>query len=427
MGAGVFASRRFVVNLITAVCLVFVSCSDRDSPTSPALSSPAGKATISGTLLLASDSPAGGAGQPLANVTVRVASTGQTAQTDAAGNFTLGGVSPGAVALDIHGPGIRSSATVNASPGVTTKVTVTVNRGRSTVSLVGRSNHVEGVVDSIPTASSFVLRTSRGMVTIQTDSNTRFRLEDAGIAFGNLKVGQRVEVEGSLQQDGSILAARVKVENEEQEDETRTPTPTPTGTPATATPTRTPKPEEVELEGTVGTVTGTSFILMTQSGPVMIQTNGSTIFRKGEGPATLADIKTSERVEVHGARQGDGSVLASRVDIEEEAEEKTPTPTRTPTAATTSVTTATPTPTRTPEPEEGIEREGIVGSINGASFVLMTGSGPVMVQTNSATLFRRDGSPASFADIKVGGDVQAEGALQADGSLFASRVSIKGE
>jgi hypothetical protein len=83
------------------------------------------------------------------------------------------------------------------------------------------------------------------------------------------------------------------------------------------------------------------------------------------------------------------------------------------------------TPTRTPEPEEGIEREGTVGSITGTSFVLMTGSGPVTVQTNSATLFRKDGSPASFADIKVGGEVQAEGALQADGSLAASRVSIK--
>jgi len=91
MGAGVFAFHRSVVNLITAVCLVFVSCSDRESPASPTSSSPASKATISGTLLLASDSPAGGAGQPLANVTVRVASTGQTAQTDEAGNFTLGG------------------------------------------------------------------------------------------------------------------------------------------------------------------------------------------------------------------------------------------------------------------------------------------------------------------------------------------------
>jgi len=352
LGAGVFASRRFVVNLITAVCLVLVSCSDRESPTSPASPSASSKATISGTLLLASESPAGGAGQPLANVTVRVASTGQTAQTDTAGNFTLGGVSPGAVALDIHGPGIQSSAMVNAAPGVTTKVTVTVSRGRSTVSLVGRSNHVEGVVDSIPTASSFVLRTPRGMVTIQTDSNTRFRLEDAGIAVGNLKVGQRVEVEGSLQPDGSILAARVKIENEEQEDETRTPTPTPTGTPATATPTRTPKPEDDE--------------------------------------------------------------------------DRTRTPTAT-TTATTPLPTRTPTPTKTPEPEEEIEREGTVGVINGTSFVLMTDAGALMVQTNAATQIRKDGNPASLADIKPGGKVQVEGALQADASLLASRVSIKGD
>jgi len=124
-------------------------------------------------------------------------------------------------------------------------------------------------------------------------------------------------------------------------------------------------------------------------------------------------------------------VLASRVNIEEEeAEEPTKTPTATVTATTTATTplpTRTPTPTRTPEPEEEFEREGTVGSINGTSFVLMTGSGPVTVRTNSATLFRGDGSPASFADIKVGGEVKAEGALQADGSILASRVSIKGE
>ena len=75
MAPGVSALRRTVVNLLTAACLVAVSCSDRESPTSPGSSSPMGKATISGTLLAASDAPAGGAsgaGQPLGNVTVRV-------------------------------------------------------------------------------------------------------------------------------------------------------------------------------------------------------------------------------------------------------------------------------------------------------------------------------------------------------------------
>ena len=57
----------------------------------------------------------------------------------------------------------------------------------------------------------------------------------------------------------------------------------------------------------------------------------------------------------------------------------------------------------------------------------MTRSGAVTVQTNSATRFRRDGDPASFADITMGREVDVEGALQADGSLLASQVSIKGD
>jgi len=87
----------------------------------------------------------------------------------------------------------------------------------------------------------------------------------------------------------------------------------------------------------------------------------------------------------------------------------------------------TPTPTRTPEPEGEFEREGTVGSINGTSFVLTTDTGAVMVQTNAATQFRKDGNPASFADIKTGGEVQVEGAIQGDASVLASRVSIKGD
>ena len=159
MAAGVSASRRSVVNLLIAACLVAVSCSDRDSPTSPMSSSSSpGKVTISGTLLAAGDAPAGGApgaGQPLANVTVRVASTGQTAQTDASGNFTLSGVSPGAVALEIRGAGVQASATVNASSAAVTRVTVTVSRGRSTVSLVrAAASRGSWTASRLPRASS---------------------------------------------------------------------------------------------------------------------------------------------------------------------------------------------------------------------------------------------------------------------------------
>ena len=94
---------------------------------------------------------------------------------------------------------------------------------------------------------------------------------------------------------------------------------------------------------------------MTRSTPVTIQTDSATIFRRDKSPATFADVKTGGRVEVKGARQADGSVLTSRVDIEEDEDEdrtKTPTPTPTmTTTATTPLSTRTPTPTKTPEPE----------------------------------------------------------------------------
>jgi hypothetical protein len=430
MAARVSASRRFVVNLFTAVCLVAVSCSDRESPTSPASSSPMGKAAISGTLLVASDEHAGGAGQPLSGVTVRVSSTGQTAETDAAGNFTLSGVSPGAVGLDFRGAGIQASMSVNASPGVITRITVTVNRGRGTVSLRPRSDGNEGIVDSIDLpGKSFVVKNPRGMVKVLTDPATVFRMGGSLLSLGDLKTGQKVEVEGSPQPDGSLLAKKVNIENPEQEEEV-TRTPTVTTTPGTATPTRIPRPEGVELEGAVGPINGASFVLMTRSGSVMIQTNSSTLFRKEDGPATLADIKTGGRVEVEGTRQNDGSVLASGVKIEgEDDQERTKTPTgiaTTTTTATTPQPTRTPTPTRTPE-IEGAELEGTVGPIKGTSFVLMTRSGPVTIQTNAATQFRKDGDPLSFADIKTGAEVEVEGASQPDGSVPASRVSIKGD
>ena len=434
MAAGVSASRRSVINLITAVCLVAVSCSDRESPTSPGSSSPLGKAAISGTLLAASDGHAGGAtgaGQPLSGVTVRVASTGQTAETDAAGNFTLVGVSPGTVGLDFRGAGIQASTTVNASPGVITKVTVTVNRdrGHGTVSLTPRSDGIEGTVDSIILPASFVLKSPRGMVTVQTDVGTVFRMRGSPAGFGDLKTGQRVEVEGALAPGGPLNARKVDIEDEQEEARTPTATPTGTITPPTATPTRSPRPEGVELEGTVGPVNGTSFMLMTRSGSVTIQTDSATQLRKEDGPATFTDIKTGVKVEVEGTRQNDGSVLASRVNVEaEDAEERTKTPTGMPATTTTATTpqpTRTPTPTRTPE-VEGADLEGTVGGISGSTFMLMTRSGPVTIQTNPATQFRNDDNPATFGDIKPGIEVEVKGTTQPDSSVVASRVSLKG-
>ena len=238
-----------VVGLLTTVGFLAISCS-KESPTSPAASAsaPAGRATISGTLVNATAQ--GLAGDPLPGVTVRAAGARQSTQTDDGGRFTLSDLPPGQVALEFRGAGISSGVTFNAAAGTTTRVTVALNRGRGTVTVLPRSegNGAEGIVDSIPTATSFVLRTAQGLVTIQTDANTLFRNEGSIATFADLKVGLRVEVEGARQADGSILAARVNFEEVEKPEATKTPTPTGTITPATPRPTRTPELEPTEIE-----------------------------------------------------------------------------------------------------------------------------------------------------------------------------------
>jgi hypothetical protein len=324
MAARVFTLRRSVFGLIMVSCLAGVSCSDRESPTAPGASSAAGKATISGTLLAAA--AAQGAPQALAGVTVRVASSGQTAETDAAGNFTLAGVSPGAVNLDFRGAGIQAITTVSASPGAITRITVTVDRGRGTVSLSPRSDDdktkTPTVTGTPPTATP--TRTPR-----PDDDDNRTKTPTV---TGTPPTATPTRTPGPDDDDNRTKTPTVTgtpptatptrtPRPDDDDDRTKTPTLTPTatvtgGSPSTPTPTRTPEPGEgTELEGTVGTTSGTSFMLMTRSGTVTIQTNSGTQFRHDGDSASLADVKTGIEVEVQGARQPDGSVLASRVSI----------------------------------------------------------------------------------------------------------------
>jgi len=409
MAAAVSAFRRSVFSLIIAAGLAGISCSDRESPTGPSSSSGGGKATISGTLLAEPEAIASGvsgSAQPLAGVSVRVASSGQTAQTDAAGNFTLAGVSPGAVSLDFRGAGVQASTTVTVSPGVIARITVTLNRGRGTVSLSPRSDGIEGIVDTINSAGmSFVLKTPGGMVTVQTEPGTVFRMGGSPVGFGDLKSGQRVEVEGSPV-GGSLMAKKVNIENVEPE-ETRTPTPTVTGTPPTATSTRTPRPDDNDNRTKTPTVTGTPPTATSTRTPGPDDDDNGT-----KTPTVTGTPPTATPTRTPGPDDDDN---------------RTKTPSSTPTATVTGGAPSTPTPTRTPEPGEGADLEGTVGTTSGTSFMLMTGPGLVTIQTNSGTQFRRDGNLASLPDIKTGVDVEVQGASQPDGSVLASRVSINGD
>lgn len=294
MEPGVPANRRSVVFLFISLGLIAVSCSDHEMPTAPRVGA---------------SSPTAGSGSSSA-VASGVADRGR-----------------GTVRVDPRRRGDDETRT--PAPTVTgTPPTVTATRTPRPAEV-----EVEGTIAGI-TAPGFVLMTRSGPVTVQTGPNTVFRSRGNIVGFSDLKVGQRVEVEGVRQNDGSILAAKVQIEDEnedEREERTKTPTitPTPGGptdtpsatrTPASPTPTRTPEPEdeqEREVEGTISSLGGSSFTILTKSGPVTVQTNAATQFRRGGDSRSFADLKIGQKVEVKGQLQPDKSILASRVSIED--------------------------------------------------------------------------------------------------------------
>jgi hypothetical protein len=118
---------------------------------------------------------------------------------------------------------------------------------------------------------------------IITSAETRFK----SLSCGDLTDGRFVEVEGVRQADGRILAGKVEVEDELEE-------------------------QEVEISGTLSGLSGTcpdvSFIV--QGRPV--HANRGTVFES----LSCAAVRDGLAVEVKGAAQPDGSVLALRIKAE---------------------------------------------------------------------------------------------------------------
>jgi hypothetical protein len=73
-------------------------------------------------------------------------------------------------------------------------------------------NEVEitGMVLSINAPASFVVQTENGPYTV---------IPGEGFDFNSIQVGDTVEVEGSLNEDGSIAATKIEVESPEEEDD----------------------------------------------------------------------------------------------------------------------------------------------------------------------------------------------------------------
>jgi len=129
-------------------------------------------------------------------------------------------------------------------------------------------------------------------LTVVTDASTRF----AGVpGFADLKVGDRVLVQGTLQSGGSVQARLV-----------------------VKLPLAPPPRAEVEIEGAITSLTAPDRL---QVGGKTVVIDSSTRF-EGEHDRALAfaDLKVGDRIEVEGVAQADGTILAREIEREDEEE-----------------------------------------------------------------------------------------------------------
>jgi hypothetical protein len=277
----------FLIHVVLFGALLTSGCGNSDSksalPSAPsAVTAPAmvPRTGAAVTGMIQSAAAASGIGTTLFTPqTVTASGSSVSGQIDTAGRFTLSGIPPGQVELRFDGPGGSASLPVGLlTDGQHVAITVTLNG--TTATLAGREHAVElhgaltGLTGTCPTVSFTVMGT-----VVKTTAATRFE----GVPCGTLAAGTMVEVEGTPQPDGSVVAMKVAAEV-----------------------------REVELHGALTGLSGTcptvSFTVM----GTVVKTSAATRF---EG-ATCGTLVTGTTVEVEGTLQADGSVLAMKVAAE---------------------------------------------------------------------------------------------------------------
>jgi Domain of unknown function (DUF5666) len=177
-----------------------------------------------------------------AGVRVTVIGTGASSTTDSSGRFVLTDIQAGKpVSLRFEAPGIDAVLGLGGLvAGQTLTITVSLSHDHATLDDPddspspspgpspspepspspkpphGHDGEVElkGVVESITPPSLMVA----GRV-VQTDANTEIKRNGDRIGLADLKLQDKVEVKGTTQADGSVLARKITVDSEGDDDD----------------------------------------------------------------------------------------------------------------------------------------------------------------------------------------------------------------
>ena len=368
----------WAVLIVTAVT---AACGGKGSPTAPSGGSgvpaapgapaPGPTATITGSVQGSAGSSllSASAGSALTGVTVTVVGTNVTSGVDAGGRFTLMNVPPGDVQLQLTG-GANATVTLGAvQASQTIDVVVMVSGSSASLDSEVRSGageaQLEGRVESLPPSMPALTFKAAGR-TVRTDASTRFTDGSVTRAFGDLQIGMRVHVKGSLSGE-TLTATRVELQS------------------AQLVP--------IEVNGTIDGLTGSASGFQFNLGSTLVKGDSkTTILGHGNAAKTFADLKNGAKVEVKGTR-GAGFLQATRIRLEEKEQES----------------------------EGEVDVEGTLGALSGSCPTLSSTVGSTKFTTSAATKFEG----ASCSAFKAGDRVELKGTKKADGSVAATKLEKK--
>ena len=288
---------------------------------------------------------------------------GRTVKTDSATRFVDGGATRAFADLRI---GMRIHAKGSLSGDTFTATEVQLQNSNTSIPV-----NVNGIIDSV-TGSASAFQFKIGSRVVKGDAQTAFFGDgDRPDSFSSLKDGVRVEVKGE-QRDDFVYANRIHVNDGDDDDDDDD-----NGQEGSAS-----------IHGTLTAMSGTKPALVLIVGNTTVRTSASTEVKRKGDVQTLDQLKVGMSLHVVGDRQGDGSLNARKIEINDDVV------------------------------GGEFEIEGSLGGLKGTCPSLQFGVNGFSITTSAATSF--EGTTCSA--LKSGNKVAVKGLKQSDGSVAATSV-----
>ncbi len=228
------------------------------------------------------------------------------------------------------------------------------NTGGHEIELTG---HITAVIDSFP---RYLVVTNTAFEVNNATEILGFNNEP--IRFTDLRVGEIVEVKGRTRPNNLPIAERIKRENNNG--------------------------DEVEVHGLISLLTNTSLTVNGFEFKVLAST---VILDQASHFITFGDLRTGMLVQVRGNKLADGTLVATRIQIEGETNRE-------------------------------IEITGFIDRLTGNSLTVL---GVTFSVDDSTVVLDENYMRTSFSALRTGLLVQVKGFVTAAGVLYASRIKIE--